>query len=93
MMRRSIQRAYRTPVEVQREGFEALCRTLGVADAVRFIRQYDVGSGDYTAEKRKILRGVTAEEAFRESLRIRKGGAPRKRTGMAVRMRFPAQGK
>lgn len=80
-MRTSVGRVYRTPVEVQREGFGALCRALGVADAMRFIRQYDAGSGDYTAEKKKILRDVTPEQAFRESLRANVSKTLRRRRG------------
>jgi hypothetical protein len=40
-----------TPIELYRKGFKALVDALGYADAVRFIRQFDSGSGDYTTER------------------------------------------
>ncbi len=37
-----------TSVELNRKGFKALVDALGYADAIRFIRQYNNGSGNYT---------------------------------------------
>jgi hypothetical protein len=34
------------PVELTRKGFKALVDTLDYADAIRFIRQFEPGSGD-----------------------------------------------
>jgi len=38
-------------VEVNRRAFLVLYRELGVVDAVRFLRQFTTGFGDYTAER------------------------------------------
>ena len=38
--------------EIRVRGFEALVRSLGPADAIRFIRSYSHGSGDYTKERK-----------------------------------------
>lgn len=55
----------RSPIEVQREGFDALLERLGPADAIRFLQQYDSGHGDYTAERHKWLDGLTVDEVVR----------------------------
>ena len=41
--------------ELRNPGFRALVKALGWANAVRFLRQYDPGSGDYTEERRTLL--------------------------------------
>jgi hypothetical protein len=52
-------KAYRTPHEVAVKGFEALVEKLGPGGALEFIHQYETGRGDYTRERKQILRGVT----------------------------------
>ncbi len=54
--------SYRTPHELAVLGFEALVQKLGPDGALRFINMYERGSGDYTKERRRILRGVTLEK-------------------------------
>ncbi|BAZ16870.1 hypothetical protein NIES4071_87480 [Calothrix sp. NIES-4071] len=51
-----------TPIELYRKGFKALVDALGYADAVRFIRQFDSGSGDYTTERHQWLDSITMDE-------------------------------
>lgn len=53
-----------TPVELNRKGFKALVDALGYADAIRFIRQYDNGSGDYTKERHQWLDKLTLEDIW-----------------------------
>jgi len=36
---------------IREKGLEVLTRKLGAADSVRFIRQFEDGSGDYTQER------------------------------------------
>ncbi|BAZ08827.1 hypothetical protein NIES4071_06330 [Calothrix sp. NIES-4071] len=36
--------------QLYKKGFKGLVDALGYADAIRFIRQFDSGSGDYTTE-------------------------------------------
>ncbi|KYC43629.1 hypothetical protein WA1_00190 [Scytonema hofmannii PCC 7110] len=45
-----------TPIELYRKGFKALVDALGYADAIRFIRQFDSGSGNYTSKQPRTLR-------------------------------------
>ena len=51
-----------TPIELYRKGFKALVDALGYVDAIRFIRQFDNGSGDYTEEHHQWLDNVTIDE-------------------------------
>lgn len=41
--------------ELRQRGFQALVDSLGWANAVRFIHQYDPGTGNYTEERRTLL--------------------------------------
>ena len=43
------------PAELRHAGFRALVDTLGWVNAVRFIRQYDPGAGNYTDERPALL--------------------------------------
>ena len=41
----------RTLDEVRREGLEALEQRLGRADTIRFLQQFETGSGDYAQQR------------------------------------------
>ena len=43
------------PVELRRQGFEALVKTLGWVNAVRFLQQYETSRLDYTRERDQFL--------------------------------------
>jgi hypothetical protein len=47
----------RTLDEIRVRGFEALVKSPGPADAIRFVRSYSHGSGDYAGERRAWLEG------------------------------------
>jgi hypothetical protein len=44
-----------SPVELRRQGFEALVAGLGWVNAVRFLQEYEQSSHDYTKERVDIL--------------------------------------
>ena len=46
--------------ELSDRAWQALVRELGVVDALRYLSQFDPGSGDYTAEREKLFAGETA---------------------------------
>ncbi len=48
--------------EIRMEGWKALTERLGPAGAMRFMMQYDPGSGDYTKERQEIFAALTLEE-------------------------------
>lgn len=56
--------------EIRRAGVEVLRRELGVVGMVRFLQQFETGSGDYTAERQQVV-GTTGVRALAE--RIRRG--------------------
>lgn len=41
--------------QVQQEGLDVLVEKLGPDDAIRFLRIYETGSGDWTKGRKKIL--------------------------------------
>jgi hypothetical protein len=51
-----------TPTELTYKGFQALVDALGYVDAVRFIKQFDQGHGDYTNDRTQWLDHLTLDE-------------------------------
>ena len=56
------------PVELRRRGFEALVEAMGWVNAVRFLRQYEVGQGDYARERDAFLPEWDAETLVKKAL-------------------------
>ena len=56
--------------ELRERGFRALADTLGWVNAVRFLRQYDPGSGNYTQERASLLPDEPLESLTTEIERI-----------------------
>jgi hypothetical protein len=55
------------PLELRRRGFEALVQALGWVNAVRFLRQYERGTGDYTRERDEFLPDWDAEVLIKKA--------------------------
>ena len=51
-----------TPMELRRQGLAALRKELGYVGMVRFLHQFDAGSGDYTKERHQWQDGLTVAE-------------------------------
>lgn len=64
MMKKNIRNM--TPEQIRNAGLEALERELGVVGMVRFLQQFEKGSGDYTKERYDWLRDEDAENLIRE---------------------------
>jgi hypothetical protein len=62
----------KTIAQIQNEGYEALMNALGPEDAIRFIRSFDPGSGDYTKERKKYLKKKTVKQIGKEILHMQK---------------------
>lgn len=45
-------------------GIEALTKALRPAGMARFMQQFEIGNGDYTRDREKILGDPTVEEIF-----------------------------
>ena len=58
--------------KIREEGMSVLNNTLGPADTIRFLRQFDNGYGDYTRDRDKILGNPSIEEISKacEKLRV-----------------------
>jgi|OpeIllAssembly_1097287.scaffolds.fasta_scaffold1004474_2 hypothetical protein len=63
---------HRTPIEIQKAGWEALKKQLGLPGAIRFLLQYEKGEGDYTQLRRKIFKGKTVKSLINEMNKERK---------------------
>ncbi|MDD1687268.1 hypothetical protein [Methanoregula sp.] len=46
----------RTLHQIQQEGLDVLVEKLGPDDAIRFLHIYEPGSGDWTQDRKKILK-------------------------------------
>ena len=63
------------PTELRVRGFKVLVDGLGWANAVRFMRQFEPGVGDYTRERPGILPGWDPETLVRKAEEIARGRA------------------
>jgi len=52
--------------EVRRTGLQALSRDLGPVGLIRFLQQFEVGYGDYTAERHGWLGDPTVQDTYSE---------------------------
>jgi len=50
-----------TPMEIQKAGWEALKKQLGLVGALRFLLQYEKGEGDYTKLRKELFKNETVE--------------------------------
>ena len=62
------------PSELRNRGFRALAEALGWANAVRFLRQYDPGSGNYTEERQTLLPDWDAATLLQKAKELPKPG-------------------
>jgi hypothetical protein len=57
----------RTLDEIRDEGLKALRERLGRADMIRFLQQFETGSGDFARERREWVDSLTLEDLEREA--------------------------
>ena len=57
---------YNNPVMLRKAGLTALTKELGPLGMALFMRQYDGGYGDYTAERDELLKNITLDDVERE---------------------------
>ena len=53
-----------SPIQIRRQGLEALVAALGPVGTVRFLHQFDNGSGDYTQEREQWLAALSLEDIW-----------------------------
>jgi hypothetical protein len=64
-----------TIAELRRAGIEALVKALGPVGMARFLQQFDLGHGNYTAERDRFLGNPTVDELMGELERNRENPA------------------
>jgi hypothetical protein len=57
--------------ELNKRALRAVARELGPAGFVRFLQQYEGGTGDYTRDRHKILSHVTGEQLEADLRKVR----------------------
>jgi hypothetical protein len=57
--------------QIREVGLEALTKALGPVGMVRFLKQFEKGSGDYTKNREKWLRGISLQNILEEIKRKR----------------------
>lgn len=60
-----------TLAQIRERGVEALTKALGPAGMIRFLQQFDMGSGDYTQDREKWLKDRTVRDVVEEIKRQR----------------------
>ncbi len=60
------------PAILRKLGLEALCKSLGPIGMVRFLQQYETGTGDYTRERDLWLKDINIESIAMELRNRRK---------------------
>ena len=61
-----------TPNMIRKLGIEALAKALGPVGMVRFLQQFDLGSGDYTKERAALLKDVDMKMLIAEAKKTRR---------------------
>ena len=51
--------------EIRQKGLEVLSRELGPVGMIRFMQQFETGSGDYSLERHEWLQDETVEGIYR----------------------------
>ena len=59
-------------IEINQQAIRLLYQELGVINAVRFLKQFTVGFGDYTKEREVLFGGKTLDQIVNEIEQMRK---------------------
>jgi len=55
-----------TSLEINRLGYQVLSDALGFDGMIRFLRQFELGAGDYTRDRHQWLNQFTVEDIFNQ---------------------------
>jgi hypothetical protein len=61
--------------QVTQRATNALIREIGVVDTIRFLNQFRTGSGNYTAERDQLFKGMAVKDIISDIKAQRKTGA------------------
>lgn len=56
--------------ELNQRVIDLLCREIGVAETLRFLGQFNLGTGNYTEERDALIGHLTLEEIIAEAREI-----------------------
>jgi hypothetical protein len=56
---------FRNPSLLRKTGMSALQKELGTVGTAYFMRQFNVGKGDYTTEREELLAGITLDDIIK----------------------------
>ena len=57
---------YQSNIEIQRKGYQILVKELGIVDFIRFIQEFEKGSGNYTEDRHNWQDSYSVEDILRE---------------------------
>ena len=60
--------------KINEEALRLLTKELGVANTARFIQQFTTGAGNYTEERKELLKDWTLDDVLEETKRRRESG-------------------
>lgn len=60
-----------SPIQIRQLGIEALAKALGPVGMVRFLQQFETGSGDYTRDRDQLLKDVNIEDILGQIKQMR----------------------
>ncbi len=58
--------SYKTSIDIQRRGYVALLKELGVVDFIRFIQEFEKGEGNYTEDRHQWQDGFSVREIVKK---------------------------
>lgn len=64
-----------TQNEIVRAGYKALVEALGPVNFIRFLQQFETGSGDYTRERERLL-GDASVDVIVDRIAARRSARP-----------------
>ncbi len=56
-----------TSEQIRRKGIEILAKNLGLVDMIRFLQQFELGTGDYSKDRHAWLDGLTVDDIVRDT--------------------------
>jgi len=60
--------------QVTQRATSTLIKEIGVVDTIRFLNQFRVGAGNYTADRENLFEGMSVRDIVREIKAQRKSG-------------------
>jgi hypothetical protein len=61
--------------EITHDAINLLVKNMGASDAMRFVRQYTLGYGDYTMERDELFKDLSVDDIMNEIEEMRKNSS------------------